>query len=144
MIVLDAPRPVRRQRAVSGDRVVVIDGARIAGVFPAPPPSIDAEPLPPDTILAPGFVDLQVNGGGGVLFNDAPDPSALRRIAAAHARLGTTTFWPRSSAAPRGPRRSTRRGARGVRAGIARHRRRASRGAVHWRPRGAAFIRAPR
>ena len=38
--------------------------------------------------LVPGFIDCQVNGGGGMLFNDAPT-SAIRRIGAAHSRFGT-------------------------------------------------------
>lgn len=42
----------------------------------------------------PGFVDLQVNGGGGVLFNDAPDLATLNRIAQAHNALGTRHFLP--------------------------------------------------
>ena len=41
-------------------------------------------------VLAPGFVDLQVNGGGGVMLNDHPDLDGIRTICAAHARLGTT------------------------------------------------------
>lgn len=45
-------------------------------------------------ILAPGFVDLQVNGGGGTLFNADPSVAGLRRIAAAHRRLGVTAFLP--------------------------------------------------
>ncbi len=45
-------------------------------------------------ILAPAFVDLQVNGGGGVLFNDATDRAGLTRIAQAHADLGTGGFLP--------------------------------------------------
>ena len=45
-------------------------------------------------ILAPGFVDLQVNGGGGVMFNDAPSADTLRRIAEAHAELGTGALLP--------------------------------------------------
>ena len=45
-------------------------------------------------VLSPGFVDLQVNGGGGVMFNDAPTVAGLRAIAAAHARLGATTILP--------------------------------------------------
>lgn len=44
--------------------------------------------------LTPGFVDLQVNGGGGVTFNDAPAVGTLSLIAAAHGRLGTTSFLP--------------------------------------------------
>ncbi|MBL9059522.1 MAG: N-acetylglucosamine-6-phosphate deacetylase [Mangrovicoccus sp.] len=45
-------------------------------------------------ILCPGYVDLQVNGGGGVMFNDDQSVAALTRIAAAHARLGATTILP--------------------------------------------------
>ncbi len=44
--------------------------------------------------LAPGFIDLQVNGGGGELFNNAPTPKTLRTIARAHRRFGTTGFLP--------------------------------------------------
>ena len=47
-----------------------------------------------DALLAPGFIDLQVNGGGGVLFNDDPSPATLARIAAAHRRFGTTGLLP--------------------------------------------------
>ena len=50
--------------------------------------------LPRDHVLVPGFVDLQVNGGGGVLFNDSPDVATLRRIAGAHASAGTTALLP--------------------------------------------------
>ena len=44
--------------------------------------------------LMPGFVDTQVNGGGGVLFNDDTDVEGIRAIGAAHARFGTTAFLP--------------------------------------------------
>jgi len=44
--------------------------------------------------LLPGFVDVQVNGGGAVLFNDSPTVEGIRTIAAAHARFGTTAFLP--------------------------------------------------
>ena len=50
--------------------------------------------LPPGVWLAPGFIDLQVNGGGDVLFNDAPTPQTIRRILAAHRRFGTTALLP--------------------------------------------------
>jgi N-acetylglucosamine-6-phosphate deacetylase len=43
-------------------------------------------------IIAPGFVDLQVNGGGGVLMNDAPSVETIRRICQAHSRFGTTSL----------------------------------------------------
>ena len=45
-------------------------------------------------LLLPGFIDLQVNGGGGVLFNDAPGVESIRAIGAAHRRFGTTGFLP--------------------------------------------------
>lgn len=44
--------------------------------------------------LVPGFVDTQVNGGGGVLFNDHPTVDGIRAIGAAHATYGTTAFLP--------------------------------------------------
>ena len=44
--------------------------------------------------LVPGFIDVQVNGGGGVLFNDTPTVNGLRRIALAHAQYGTTGMMP--------------------------------------------------
>jgi N-acetylglucosamine-6-phosphate deacetylase len=44
--------------------------------------------------LAPGYVDLQVNGGDGLMLNDAPDLATLRRMADAHARLGATSILP--------------------------------------------------
>ncbi|MCT2538929.1 N-acetylglucosamine-6-phosphate deacetylase [Sedimentimonas flavescens] len=45
-------------------------------------------------ILGPGYVDLQVNGGDGVMFNDDPSVSTLRRIAGAHRRLGVAALLP--------------------------------------------------
>lgn len=43
-------------------------------------------------LLAPGYIDLQVNGGGGILFNDSPSVSAIADIIAAHRRHGTTSL----------------------------------------------------
>jgi N-acetylglucosamine-6-phosphate deacetylase len=45
-------------------------------------------------ILLPGFIDVQVNGGGGVLFNDDPSLESIRAIGSAHRRFGTTGFLP--------------------------------------------------
>lgn len=45
-------------------------------------------------LLLPGFIDIQVNGGGGVLFNDEPTVQGIRTIGAAHRDYGTTGFLP--------------------------------------------------
>ncbi len=45
-------------------------------------------------ILAPGFVDIQVNGGGGVMFNEAVTEDDLETMVAAHRRFGTTSLLP--------------------------------------------------
>jgi N-acetylglucosamine-6-phosphate deacetylase len=45
-------------------------------------------------LLLPGFLDTQVNGGGGVLFNAEPTVDAIRAIGRAHRRFGTTGFLP--------------------------------------------------
>ncbi|MFN3535943.1 MAG: N-acetylglucosamine-6-phosphate deacetylase [Brevundimonas sp.] len=76
------------------DVAVALDGDRIADVVAA-----DAAPegarvdLDGGTLL-PGFIDTQVNGGGGVLFNDEPTVAGIAAIAAAHRRFGTTGFLP--------------------------------------------------
>lgn len=45
-----------------------------------------------DQLIAPGFIDLQLNGGGGVLFNDQPTVAGIAAIAKAHRQFGTTGF----------------------------------------------------
>ncbi len=74
---------------------VLIEGRTIAGVLDqdASVPA-DRVRLPPGSLLAPGLVDIQVNGGGGILFNETPTAEAARAIADAHRRLGTTAILP--------------------------------------------------
>ena len=45
-------------------------------------------------IICPGFVDIQVNGGGGYLLNEAPSLQRLEKICDTHAKLGTTSLFP--------------------------------------------------
>ncbi len=78
------------------DRAILIEGTRIISVMPPSelPEGIECETLPSGAWLAPGFIDTQVNGGGDVLFNDAPTQETIEAIAAAHRWFGTTAFLP--------------------------------------------------
>ncbi len=78
------------------DAAVVVRGPDIVAVVPRAdlPPGMRRRELPEGTWLAPGFIDLQVNGGGDVLFNDAPTRETIGRIAAAHRKFGTTALLP--------------------------------------------------
>jgi N-acetylglucosamine-6-phosphate deacetylase len=77
------------------NQVVLIDGARIQQIV-ARDSNWSADSiydLQSQTLL-PGFIDVQVNGGGGVLFNDDPSVASIRQIGRAHRRFGTTGFLP--------------------------------------------------
>jgi N-acetylglucosamine-6-phosphate deacetylase len=77
------------------DAAVLIEDEHIAALAPrrdiAAAKIVD---LPSGAWLAPGFIDIQVNGGGDVLFNDAPSPDAIATILRAHRRFGTTSLLP--------------------------------------------------
>jgi N-acetylglucosamine-6-phosphate deacetylase len=75
---------------------VLIDGSQIAALVPRNdlPVSVPALTLPKGVWLAPGFIDVQVNGGGDVLFNDVTTAEGIRTIAAAHRQFGTTSLLP--------------------------------------------------
>jgi len=78
------------------DAAVLIGGSRVSRIVPRSeiPENLPVRTLPDGVWLVPGFIDLQVNGGGDVLFNDAPTPEAISVIAAAHRKFGTTGFLP--------------------------------------------------
>ncbi len=82
--------------SVRQDFAVVIEGERIAAIVPRGelPNDLSVRRLPDGAWLAPGFIDVQVNGGGDVLFNDEPSPEGIAAIAAAHRRYGTTALLP--------------------------------------------------
>ena len=75
---------------------VIVQGDRIRDVIDARHPAvrtIEHHDLR-GHLLLPGFIDTQVNGGGGVLFNDNPGVESIRAIGRAHRRFGTTGFLP--------------------------------------------------
>jgi N-acetylglucosamine-6-phosphate deacetylase len=78
------------------DRCVLVEGGRIVAIV-GPGDARCTTALQRDlggNLLLPGFVDSQVNGGGGVLFNGAPSVEAIRAIGSAHRKFGTTGFLP--------------------------------------------------
>ena len=76
-------------------KVLLIEDQHIAGI-------VNKDAIPTDFqvkkldggILSPGFIDLQVNGGGGKLFNNSPDKESLNTIISAHQYFGTTSIMP--------------------------------------------------
>ena len=72
---------------------LIINEGQIIDITTTPPKDIPTIDVNGDMIL-PGFIDLQVNGGGGVLFNDNPTIETIRTIAKAHRKYGTTGFMP--------------------------------------------------
>jgi N-acetylglucosamine-6-phosphate deacetylase len=75
---------------------VLIEGRDIVAVVRDDDPRVRAAELHDlrGGTLLPGFIDAQVNGGGGVLFNNAPTVDAIATIARAHRRFGTTGLLP--------------------------------------------------
>ena len=77
------------------NQCVIIEGGKISSIVSQEnlPKNIDIYDLA-GQLLAPGFIDIQVNGGGGVLFNDAPTVETIKEIGRAHRTFGTTGFLP--------------------------------------------------
>lgn len=78
---------------IVGDRCVVIEDGRIASICEQAPEGTELVDLK-GQLLLPGFIDVQVNGGGGRLFNDDPSVETIAIMAAAHRRFGTTGLLP--------------------------------------------------
>jgi len=77
------------------DAALLIEMGQVAAIAPAADIPANARSVTvPGGMIVPGFVDLQVNGGGGVLFNNAPTVQSIRTICAAHAPFGTTALLP--------------------------------------------------
>jgi N-acetylglucosamine-6-phosphate deacetylase len=91
-------------KAITGGRIfdgyswhdgksLIVEGGKVAAVtreIPADAQRVDAD----GAFVVPGFIDLQVNGGGGAMFNDQPTPEGIERIIRAHAKFGTTKLLP--------------------------------------------------
>lgn len=80
---------------VQYDKALVIDNGHIHGLVPLN--DLDASVNLRDLgglCVAPGFIDTQVNGGGGILFNDSPTVEGIERIVEAHRKFGTTNLLP--------------------------------------------------
>lgn len=114
-------RQVLRGAAIfDGERLVqgaalVIDGGRVAALVPDTGAGEDLG----GGVLAPGFVDLQVNGGGGALLGQGDPDQALATICDAHGRLGTTGLLPTLiTADPDTTAAVLQAGARAARAGL--------------------------
>lgn len=93
---------LRNARILAGDDfrddlAVVIESGRITALVSDAAPMLGQADEQVDLgggWLLPGFIDAQVNGGGGVLFNNSPDVATLRTLAQAHRRFGTTGLLP--------------------------------------------------
>lgn len=77
------------------DRALLIEGGKVSGIssvdaVPAAAEQVDAK----GAVIVPGFIDLQVNGGGGVMLNDEQSVEAIMQICATHAKFGTTALLP--------------------------------------------------
>jgi len=88
-------------RVFDGERVhknrsVAVNGRHIVEILPAGAQGGNGDTVVDlgGNLLAPGLIDLQVNGGGGVLFNDTPTAAGIAAIGEAHRSYGTTGFLP--------------------------------------------------
>ncbi|TGR09117.1 N-acetylglucosamine-6-phosphate deacetylase [Mesorhizobium sp. M4B.F.Ca.ET.190.01.1.1] len=73
---------------------LVVSGGLVEAILPTGAIPTGVDRIETDGLLAPGFVDLQVNGGGGVMLNDHPDVASIETICRAHAPFGTTALLP--------------------------------------------------
>jgi N-acetylglucosamine-6-phosphate deacetylase len=91
---------IKAQTIFDGDRLlenhaVIIQDQSILQVMPGHevPPTLEMQDIG-EGILAPGFIDIQVNGGGGVMLNNAPTRESVDIITTSHRSTGTTSMMP--------------------------------------------------
>lgn len=88
------PAAVFEDGTLCPGRALAIEDGVVTGTRPAEQVPQGSPVWRTPALVAPGFLDLQVNGGGGVLFNADPSAAGLDRIGAAHAAEGTARFLP--------------------------------------------------
>jgi len=93
MLVLSGARIFDGERFLTDRALVIEDDSIVAVTSHADRPRQGERDLG-GGVLAPGFVDWQVNGGGGVLFNETPTVEGIAAILASHRRFGTTSILP--------------------------------------------------
>jgi len=77
------------------DHALLVDEGHVLDIVPNDKVPANLEAIScKGRILAPGFIDCQVNGGGGVMVNESPSCDSVLQIAAAHAKTGTTRLLP--------------------------------------------------
>ncbi|WP_297842246.1 N-acetylglucosamine-6-phosphate deacetylase [uncultured Roseibium sp.] len=80
---------------IHANAALLVEGGKVAGLLSADQVPVGVETVDlGDGILAPGLIDLQVNGGGGLMLGDAETVDDIERICAAHVSLGTTALTP--------------------------------------------------
>lgn len=77
-------------KSYQDNKVIIIDDGTIIG-FDDEVSNVSEQV---SGLVVPGFIDLQVNGGGGVLFNATPTLAGIKTIMAAHVKYGTTAMLP--------------------------------------------------
>ena len=84
-----APKQIFDGQQLLSDQAILIRDGHVVDIGPAPTGTAVWQ-----GIATPGFIDLQVNGGGGALFNTQPNVAGIRTIVQAHRRYGTVGILP--------------------------------------------------